>query len=412
MPRSRPVSSPLSFHKPTGQYYVTRGGRRVYLGTDRNEALARYHRLALGFQREAVALMHAGDPGPACAVGPRSECTLSVKELANRFVAAQQANWRDPTTTKRCYPSWLARVLADHPRLLVADFTLEVFASWKLSLRSRGFAPRSINHYLGAVRALFRFGEEAGLLARVPRLSRVRNESNTDIEARSKALYTPDELRKLLAAADSQMKCMLLLALNCGFGPKDMEDLRWNHVSGDRISLARSKTGVSQTYALWPETTRALNDLSQRRQALFQRLARRGRERSDAGHVFVTKYWRPWNKDAVAGQFRKLCERAQVPCYGFYRLRHCASTAMALVAMPHVHRKFLRHRQLQQQVTYTHTPDQEVDAAVMRARERLLGVATADAESDPERAEAGAPADAAAARAGRGVRERRKRCPA
>lgn len=110
--------------------------------------------------------------------------------------------------------------------------------------------------------------------------------------------------------------------------------------------------------------------------------------------MFVTKYWRPWNRDAVAEKFRKLCKRAKVPCYGFYRLRHCASTAMALVAMPHVHRRFLRHKQLQQQVTYTHMPDGEVDAAVMKAREKLLGTTTADLESNP------APEGAAAADAG------------
>jgi hypothetical protein len=33
----------------------------------------------------------------------------------------------------------------------------------------------------------------------------------------------------------------------------------------------------------------------------------------------------------------------------------------------------MRHSQLQQQVAYTHTPDTEVDLAVMKAREKLLG---------------------------------------
>lgn len=46
---------------------------------------------------------------------------------------------------------------------------------------------------------------------------------------------------------------------------------------------------------------------------------------------------------------------------------------MSLVATPHVHRKFMRHSQLQQQVTYTHTPDIEVDKAIIKAKEKLLG---------------------------------------
>jgi hypothetical protein len=42
MPRTRPSTRPLSFHGPTGQYYVTRARKRVYLGTDAKEALKKY----------------------------------------------------------------------------------------------------------------------------------------------------------------------------------------------------------------------------------------------------------------------------------------------------------------------------------------------------------------------------------
>jgi integrase len=358
------------------------------LGSDPHAALQRYHRLALGLEREAL----APHQGPALVLGrqvdPVLDCTLTVKELANRFIATQQANWRAPAETKHGYLNWLGRFLADHPRLLAANFTLELFAAWKLSLRARGFAPKSINHYLGAVRALFKFAEEAVLLARVPRLSRVRNEPKMVVDAQPKLLYSPAEIARLRAAADVQMRCMLLVALNCGFGPKDLHDLRWNHIEGERVVLPRSKTGVSQVFTLWPETRQALAELAKHRRQRVKRSLRRGCQRSDEGHVFVTKFWRRWDKDAVAEQFRKLCKRAKVPCYGFYRLRHCASTAMALVAMPHVHRRFLRHKQLQQQVTYTHMPDGEVDAAIMKAREKLLGATTSDLENNPEPARA------------------------
>jgi integrase len=166
---------------------------------------------------------------------------------------------------------------------------------------------------------------------------------------------------------------MIMLALNCGFGPKDIRDLTWDHIDGERVTLPRSKTGVCQTYLLWPETKKLLEEIQEQRAMLVLRMAKRKVHRSDCGHVFVTKFWRPWNKDAVAEQFRKLCKKAELPCYGFYRLRHCASTAISLVATPHVHRKFMRHSQLQQQVTYTHTPDFEVDKAVMKAKEKLFG---------------------------------------
>ena len=79
---------------------------------------------------------------------------------------------------------------------------------------------------------------------------------------------------------------MIFLGLNCGFGPKDIQGLAWEHINGDKATLPRSK-------------------------------------------------------DAVAEQFRKLCKRAGVECRGFYWLRHCASTAVALVAAPYVQRRFM-----------------------------------------------------------------------
>jgi hypothetical protein len=48
MSRSRPTSNPVSYHRQTKQYYVTRGGKRIYLGADQDEAIRRYHEMGLG----------------------------------------------------------------------------------------------------------------------------------------------------------------------------------------------------------------------------------------------------------------------------------------------------------------------------------------------------------------------------
>jgi hypothetical protein len=37
-----------------------------------------------------------------------------------------------------------------------------------------------------------------------------------------------------------------MLALNCGFGPKDIHDLTWQDIEGERVTLPRGKTGVCQ----------------------------------------------------------------------------------------------------------------------------------------------------------------------
>jgi len=41
------------------------------------------------------------------------------------------------------------------------------------------------------------------------------------------------------------MKAMILLALNYGFGPKDIHDLTWEHIDDERVILPRNKTGLA-----------------------------------------------------------------------------------------------------------------------------------------------------------------------
>ena len=78
MPRSRPASNPISYYRHTKQYYITRGCQRIYLDSDKDQAFKKYYQLGLGIepvQKE-----------------PTSPISITVKDLANRFLIAQQAN--------------------------------------------------------------------------------------------------------------------------------------------------------------------------------------------------------------------------------------------------------------------------------------------------------------------------------
>ncbi len=92
MSRSRPASNPVSYHKPTKQYYVTRAGRRVYLGANREQALKKYYALGLRLELSKDVVLAAAP--------------ISIKELANRFLAAQVANWRYGQETLASYKQW------------------------------------------------------------------------------------------------------------------------------------------------------------------------------------------------------------------------------------------------------------------------------------------------------------------
>ena len=78
---------------------------------------------------------------------------------------------------------------------------------------------------------MYRFAEEAQLLEKPPRLTRVKNESR--VGPAMKELYQLWDIRRLLAAADLQLRTMILLGLNCGFGPKDIQDLTMGRRDSD-----------------------------------------------------------------------------------------------------------------------------------------------------------------------------------
>lgn len=349
----------ISHLKSRQQYYTTQVNKQTFLGMNEHDVPRKVHWLKIS-QFEQLGRINSAPE-------------ISIKELVDRFTEVQSANWKNPSVTMASYKQWLRVFLVEHSDLKISQFTIEQFAKWKLSLKSQGYAAESINHFLSAVRAIFSFAEDIGLIKKPLRLKRVKNESMPPAGLREKLLYTPDDICKLLSNAGLQLKAMILLSLNCGFGPKDLHDLKWEDLDSERVTLPRTKTGVCQTYWLWPETRALLNEVHEKREARILEFSKRGQYRSDEGHIFITKFWRTWTKDAIAQEFKKLCKKAGVRCYGIYRMRHCASTAISMVASPHVQRRFMRHSQLQQQVTYTHIADAEVDKAVAKARLKLLG---------------------------------------
>ena len=73
---------------------------------------------------------------------------------------------------------------------------------------------------------------------------------------------TPLECRTLIDAAPAPLKAMILLGLNCGFGPRDCALLPTDAVDlpNRMIEFPRPKTGVERRCSLWPETVEAVKD--------------------------------------------------------------------------------------------------------------------------------------------------------
>jgi integrase len=122
---------------------------------------------------------------------------------------------------------------------------------------------------------------------------------------RGKQLYTAAEIRKLAKAADPHLRAIILLGINCAFGPKDCCTLPTDAIDGEWHNYHRTKTGVDRRCPLWPETIKALKAVA-------------GSE-----HVFNGRIW---TRHIVAREFVKLCEKCKVRNLGHYSLRRTFET--------------------------------------------------------------------------------------
>ena len=145
-------------------------------------------------------------------------------------------------------------------------------------------------------------------------------------------MFEANGLRMLIGAAGVQMKAMLLLGINSGFGNTDVAVLPQSAVDLDLawIDFPRPKTGIERRCPLWPETVAAL------RQALAERPE--PKDEADAGLVFVTKYGNRWVRtqgqkhapvNSVGLEFGKLLQMLGIDGregHGFYALRRTFRT--------------------------------------------------------------------------------------
>ena len=149
-------------------------------------------------------------------------------------------------------------------------------------------------------------------------------------------LFTPEELKRILDAADVQIKAMTLLGLNAGFGNSDCAGLPQVALDLDRgwIDFPRPKTEIPRRIPLWAETTEAL------RKAIAARP--KAKDAADADCVFLTHHGARWvrvqakrddasgkshTSNVLSSRFSSLLKSLGINGHrNFYTLRHCFET--------------------------------------------------------------------------------------
>jgi integrase len=188
--------------------------------------------------------------------------------------------------------------------------------------------------------------------------------------------FTFKQIQRLLDNADIQMKAMILLGLNCGFGCTDCAELKWENIdlANSRVIFPRGKTGIRRNLTLWHETIQALQCVPKRGEIVFYTVkgnswVRAIRSVDKDGREKCTK------EDAVSKQFSKLLKKAGIKTekgVGFYTLRRTAATLAARSGDPFAVQRLLGHADLKMASVYVQDVSEQTDRVVNNVRNLII----------------------------------------
>jgi integrase len=210
----------------------------------------------------------AGKPRPS----KDGEDRLTLRELCNEFLAAKRAALKSGSVAPRTFSSYHRTT-----DLLIATFgrdaAVEDFGPPQFSRLYAKLAERHDLLTLGSdvalVRAVFnwswknaRIGKPItfGTLFKQPSKGERRKHKAAQKNAGHAKLFAADEIRRMIDAAGPQLKAMILLGINCGYGNTDCAKLPLSalNLNGGWIDFPRPKTGIERRAKLWPEAVAAL----------------------------------------------------------------------------------------------------------------------------------------------------------
>ena len=355
---------PLTLH-PTGQYCKRIRGRLYYFGSDKKRALEKY--LSDAAQLHSG---HAPEPGT-------HNSNLSLKNLCNLYLEHQHtrvqageikpAQVSDQTTILRAFAQFLG---PSRPVCEISTLELQRYRS-KLIGEARSAA--RINNHISAFKAMLHWALNNQVIEKGPNLNAIKKLPRV---MKHRETFTAEEIEKLVAHATANMRAMIWLGLNCGFGCTDCSELLWEHIDLDaaRIRSGRTKTGILRNLPLWPETVNALRALPRRNARVFNTrygnaYVRFKKSTDETGLVRFVKC------DNVTAQFSRLMNKAGVnkgDGVGFYSLRRTAATLAARSGDPFAVQSLLGHADLRMATAYVQDISEQTDQVVNNSRKVVV----------------------------------------
>lgn len=284
------------------------------------------------------------------------EGELTVAIACNEFLTSKELRFDAGEISPSTFSDYkrVTKLLVDSfgNRKPVEHLTTRDFEVLRAKL-SKVYGPSRLGTIVGITRSIFKYNRKGEI---VPfDFKKPTKKDHRKHRAKSEPkLFTAEEIRWLLdgkqddqgeeiAGADTHLRAMILLGINCAYGATDCSELTLKKVKARSgwLNAPRPKTFIDRRCPLWRETIAAMEkSLASRPKAC----------NGDQECFFVTKYGNRWvrqnlhykrdesgkqtlekvsNCDSVAQEFSKLLKRLGIngrKGLGFYTLRHTFRT--------------------------------------------------------------------------------------
>jgi integrase len=269
---------------------------------------------------------------------PESADARTVRDICNAFMRAKTESFEQGDIGLRMLEEYrttcefLIRKLGRDR--LVDDLKPRDFEKLRADISKRR-GPAGLGNQVVRVKSIFKYALAASLISKQvvfgPQFKgaskRVMREHRNE---RGKKLLPASQIRSLISSADDvQLKCWILLGVNCGLGPTDIVRLPNKAIDFEQawLNYPRPKNGIKRESPLWAETVSCLKEV----------LASRPKPTDSNAQnlVFLRKSGKSWEGNLVTNSISLLTTRLmkQVGCYqpgnSHYTLRHVFATVGA-----------------------------------------------------------------------------------
>jgi len=364
--KTRSDKFPLTLH-PTGQYCKKVKGKMYYFGSDKKQALERYMYQA--------AYLH-GCQNNLQQQKPTSD-NMTLKQLCDMYLKYQYSKLQANDLTASHHNEQIGslnKLMAFLGQNIdINNISTLDLQNYKRRIQKSHVSVCRLNLHISIMKALFHWARKNDVLVNIPNIDAV---SRGKIVHQEKFTFDPEQINKLLSAADVKMGAMIWLGLNCGFGCTDCSELKWSDLDllSARVKLARKKTGILRDLPLWPETVESLEKIPRAGKLVFY---------TSRGNPYIQTLLKPDGNgngkyttlNTITTKFSRLIRKSglDVPKgTGFYSLRRTAATIAARSGDPFAVQRLLGHADLQMATRYVQNVSAQTDRVIEKSRMYLI----------------------------------------